>query len=226
MHRHPRPLLQAAISLLGLAAAPAWPHGQIERFQASATQVVAGSIVWFGVDWRIQGSFQNGGSSNLVPPEPVEGYQEWVLNSYWTDSIAATGIDLQVGGLSTSERFVVSAGQGASGTWGFAMQFDTPGLVDLTVGGSFSVQQTFTTESELGTRYCYNTGDPDNGVYLACDSWSYSYPVLVSQSDLGGSLNTPSLQIQVLAVPEPASAALCLAGLGALAALRRRRRVA
>ena len=224
MRASPIPLRPAAMAwALCLAAAPAWPYGQIEHFQASATQVAAGSTVWFDVGWRIQGSFQNGGGSNLAPPEPVEGYQEWLLNWTWTESLSATGIDLQVGSRSHSEWFAADPGQGVSGAWGFAMQMDTPGLVDLTVGGSFSARQTTTWQTELATRYCYHTGDPDHGVYLACDSWSYSYPQTVTESDFGGSLNTPSLQIQVLAVPEPAGALLWLAGLGGLLARLRRR---
>ena len=222
-----RPTFRATVLTLGLglAALPAWSYGQIDSFEASATQVVAGSTVSFIVSWRVQGSFQSGGSSNLVEPAPAEGYQEWLQNWYWTDNITARGIDLQVGNQMYSELITVDEGAGASGTWGFSMVLDTPGLVELTVSGGFSVRQTTTSESQLATRTCYNTGSPDGGVELTCDSsWSLSYPQTRNESDFGGSLNTPSLQIEVLAVPEPATTALWLMGLAAVGTVARRRR--
>jgi hypothetical protein len=78
-------------------------------------------------------------------------------------------------------------------------------------------------EAEVGNRYCYNSGDPDGGVYLSCDSWSYSYPSQLSESDFGGSMNMASVTVTVQAVPEPAKLALWFAGLGGMAAWWRRR---
>lgn len=219
-----RTTLRAALLSAGLALAggPAWSYGQIDSFEASATQVLAGSNVSFNVSWRIHGSIENGGSSNLDEPAPAEGYQEWLQNWTWTNSVTARGIDLQVGDQSHHELVNVAEGAGASGSWGFSMVFDTPGLVMLSVGGSYSAVQASTSEAQLATRYCYNTGDPAYGVYLACDSWSLGYPNLQTQSEFGGSLNTPSLQIEVQAVPEPATLALWLAGIGVVAWRRRR----
>ena len=208
------------------AGAPAWAQGQIDNIQASATQVLAGSLVWFSVDWHIQGSSQSRGDNNPVPPEPTDGYQEWITNWFTTDTTTATGISLQMGPLSTSETFSLADGEGASGTWTFGLQFDTPGPVQIDVGGSFSVRQKSSTQTVLSTRHCTTTGSEELGVYLDCSAWSGpSYQELVSESDVGGALNMSSLQITVLAVPEPATTALWLAGLAGLGALGRRRAV-
>lgn len=215
-----------AASLLTLGT-PAWAYGQIDWLQASATQVAVGSTVSFGVGWNIQGSFLSGGGSNLVEPAPADGYNEWLLNWYWTETITPLAIDVWVSGpaaLSFSEPLGVAPGSAASGSFGFQMSFDAPGVYEVSATGSFSVRQTRTDQAELGTRYCYNGGDPDNGVYLVCDSWSYSYPFQQSDSDFGGSMNMASVQIQVQAVPEPAALLLGCAGLAGLAGLRRWRR--
>lgn len=215
-----------AAGLTGLGA-PAWAYGQIDWLQASATQVAAGSSVSFGVGWSIQGSFQSGGGSNLVEPVAVEGYNEWLLNWYWTETLTPQTIDVWVSGpvaLAFSEPLGAAPGSAASGSFGFQMSFDAPGVYEVSATGSFSVRQTRTDQAELGTRYCANGGDPDSGVYLVCDSWRYSYPVQQSESDFGGSMNMASVQIQVQAVPEPVTLALWCAGLAGLGALRRWRR--
>lgn len=220
MHRTLRAAWLAA-SLAGLAS-PAWAFGQLDWFQASATQVQVGGTVYFGVGWSIQSSFQNGGGSNLVEPAAVEGSNEWLLNWYWTETTTPLAIDVSVTGpqvLSFNEQ----PPSGPAGSFGFQMQFDAPGSYAITASGSYAVRQTRVDEAEVGTRTCYNSGDPDLGVYLVCDSWSYAYPRQQSESDVSGALNTLSVQVEVLAVPEPAAAALWLGGLAALG-LRARRR--
>lgn len=212
-------------ALTGAAAwAPAWAQGQISDFRASATQVLAGSTVWFAVDWHIQGSEQlNGGGS--PEPGPLDGFQEWLANWSTRETTTATGIDLQVGSTTHGERFSLEPGSSASGTWTFALQLDTPGMVNLTAGGTAWARQSTITHTELGSRHCYGTGSEELGPYLDCSSWSFSYNESASESDLASVLNTPSLQIEVLAVPEPATTALWLAGLVVLGRLAQRHRV-
>ncbi|MDT7833593.1 PEP-CTERM sorting domain-containing protein [Aquabacterium sp. OR-4] len=219
-----RPFFAAwlAAGLTSLAS-PAWSQGQLDWLQAGATQVSAGSSVGFGVGWSIQGEFQSGGGNNPVEPAAVEGSNEWLMNWYWTESTTALGIEVQVSGpqlLSFSEQ----PPSGPAGSFGFQMQFDAPGSYLVSASGSFALRRTRVDEAELATRYCYNSGDPEQGVYLVCDSWGYSYPRLQTESDLGGALNTLSVQIEVQAVPEPATVALWLGGLAALGlgACRRR----
>lgn len=213
----------ALCATLAMAAGPAWSQGQIDGIQASATRVLVGELVSFGANWNLAGSFQNGGGSNLVEPAAVEGLQEWVMNWYWTETTTALGIDLQFAGQSHSERFFYGDGAGASGSWGTVMVFDSPGVYDLTLSGSYTLLQTSTYEMEVATRSCFNVGDPEGDVYLDCNGWSYGYPSSFWQSEIGGALSTSSVQVEVVAVPEPGTAALWLAGLAGAAAWRRRR---
>ena len=121
MHRNPSPRRLASpaslalAATLALAAGPAWSQGQIDGIQLSATRVLVGESVSVGVSWSIAGSFQNGGGSDLVEPAPVEGWQQWMMNWYWTETTTAVGIDLQLAGQSYSDRFSGSEGSGVGG---------------------------------------------------------------------------------------------------------------
>lgn len=216
----------AVAAALGLVAVPAAAQGQLDWIFADRTQVRVGELVGFGAGWSIAGSFNNGGGSNTSEPAAQEGWQEWVANWYWTETVSALSVDLTAGGQWFGESFSGTGG-GASGTIGFTMVFDAPGTYNIDVSGSWQARSIQTYEAEIGSRTCWNTGDPDSGnVYLSCDSWSWSYPRDAYDSDFGGSLGSLSVQVEVLAVPEPATTALWLAGLAALAgpALRARRR--
>jgi MYXO-CTERM domain-containing protein len=212
--------------VLGLTGQAARAQAQIDWFQADLAQVTVGGTVNFGVGWSIQGSSQNGGGSDLNEPMPVESYQEWVQNWYWTETLTPLAINLQAGGLNYNESLSGPEGSSQSGIWGFSISFTEPGPQLVQVSGDFSVLRNNRSETQLATRYCYNSGDFDGGVYLQCDSWSYSYPQFTDAGSWGGSLNSLSVQVEVVSVPvpEPAAAALWLTGLAALLALARRQR--
>ncbi len=220
--RFTRTVATAALCLLAAAAAPAVAQGQLEWFMAHPSPARVGEVVGFGAGWRIDGSFSSGGGSNTSEPAPVEGWQEWVANWYWTETVSALSVDLAAGGQFFSESFSGTGG-GASGSIGFTMVFDAPGLYQFDVGGSWQTRSVQTHESEIGTRTCWNTGDPDSGVDLTCDSWSWSYPRSEFSSDSFGSFGNLTVQVEVLAVPEPATTALWAGGLLALAGWARRR---
>lgn len=218
--------MSAAVLVAAAAAGPAVAQGQLEWFQADRLQVRVGEAVNVGAGWRIDGSFSSGGGSNLQEPAPVEGWQEWVANWYSTETVSPLSVDLQLAGNWSGETFSGTGGQGISGTAGASVVFDQPGWHTLEVSGSWQVRSLSTQQAEVASRTCWNSGDPDGGVQLFCDSWSWSYPVSESSSDWGGSLGSLSLQIEVLAVPEPATTALWGGGLLALAGLAARRRQA
>lgn len=219
MHRW---MATAAASLI-VATTPAKAQGQLDWIFVDRSQVRVGEVVGFGAGWRIAGSFNNGGGSNTSEPAPMEGWQEWVANWYWTETVSALSVDLTAGGQWFGESFSGTGG-GASGSIGFAMVFDAPGTYTIDVSGSWQARSVQTHESEIGARTCWNTGNPEDGeVSLSCDSWRWSYPRDAYESDFGGSLGSLSVQVEVLAVPEPATAALWLAGLAGLALQARRR---
>ncbi len=215
--------MAAAATALIVATIPAQAQGQLDWIFVDRSQARVGEVVGFGVGWSIAGSFNNGGGSNTSEPAATEGWQEWVANWYWTETVSALSVDLTAGGQWFGESFSGTQG-GASGTIGFTMVFDAPGTYTIDVSGQWQARSVQTYESEIGTRTCWNTGDPDNGdVYLSCDSWSWSYPRDAYDSDFGGSLGSLSVQVEVQAVPEPATVALWLAGLAGLARRARRR---
>ena len=221
-----QPWMTTAALALAAAGAPALAQGQLEWFQADRTQVQVGDQVNLGAGWRIDGSFSHGGGSDPQEPAPAEGWQEWVANWSWTESVSPLTVDLQLAGNWSGETFAGTGGMGVSGTVGGSVAFDQPGWYTLEVSGSWQVRSLSTYQNEVASRSCWNTGDPDGGAQLSCDSWRWSYPVSAFSSDSGGSLGSLGLQIEVLAVPEPATAALWCGGLWALAGIAARWRTA
>jgi hypothetical protein len=216
--------MATAAAALTVATTPAAAQGQLDWIFADRPVARVGEVVGFGVGWSIAGSFSNGGGSNTGEPAPMEGWQEWVANWYWTETVSALSVDLMAGGQWFGETYSGTGG-GASGSAGFTMVFDTPGTYIIDASGSWQARSVQTHESEIGTRTCWNTGDPEYGeVYLSCDSWSWNYPRTTFESDFGGSLGSMSVQVEVQAVPEPATAALWFGGLLALGGLAARRR--
>lgn len=217
----------AAVSAaLGVAAAlpAAAAGGRIDAFSASALQVQAGDWVTFSVAYSVDGwSYLYGGSS--PEPAPQEGYQEWLANWYHQETESLQFVQLQGGGQSYNDSPGVPLNGSYQGGWTFSLQFPDAGSFHIGVGGEWTVQREVNSGSELGTRNCYNLGDPEaGGVDLACDSWQFSYPQYSDWGTVSGPLGEASLQIEVLAaVPEPAAWALWALGAAGLAALRRRR---
>ena len=213
----------AGAAALIAATTPAQAQGQLDWVLVDRHQARVGEMVGFGAGWSIAGSFSNGGGSNTSAPAPTEGWQEWVANWYWTETVSALSIDLTAGGQWFGESFSGTGG-GASGSIGFTRVFDLPGTYTMDVTGSWQARRVQTYESEVGTRTCWNTGDPAHGeLDLSCDGWNWSYPRDAFESDFGGALGSLSMQVEVQAVPEPTTVALWLAGLAGLA-LRARRR--
>lgn len=207
-----------SIALAGLAPALFLPgtasaaEGVIGSFSASAQQVLAGSTVSFEVGWGLLTSDRSDGGNDYIEPPPQDGSQQWVVNWYHREVATPLSITLQAGGQSFTDW------GGSSGSWRLAMVFPDAGRFDITATGNWSVQRRIDSGSEVASRDCQRWGDPANGgSELSCSNWTYSYPQTLDVGNVGGATNALTLQIEVLAVPEPAAPALWLAGLGAVA---------
>jgi hypothetical protein len=186
--------------------------GVIGSFNASSLQVLAGSTVEFEVGYSLLTSDRNDGGNDYNEPTPQDGGQQWVVNWYYREVETPLSITLQAGGQSFTDW------GGSSGTWRFSMVFPDAGKFDITATGDWSVQRSVDSGSEVASRNCYRWGDSEYGRSdLTCSSWSYSYPQTLEVGSYGGATNALTLQIDVQAVPEPATLALWLAGLGVVA---------
>ena len=215
-------LLAAAACALGAPGARA-ASGGIDAFWASATQVQVGDTVDFSVSVSLATAGSAYGGSNPTEPPPQEGYQEWNVNWYFWEFETLTDVWLQAGSQGFADSPSIGPGSFYGSTWNFSVTFDTPGThtFDLSGGWRSNIDSGYSNES--ATRNCWYV-DPDNPGELWCDSWYWQYSDAYDWYSTEGNLWGGSIAIEVLApaVPEPASAALLLAG-GALLALRRRR---
>lgn len=196
--------------------------GSLDSFSASATEVVAGSWVDFSVSWSVFTSASSYGGSNTVEPEPQEGYQEWSVNWYNTESETATSVSLQIGGESTTEYLSAPAGSSSYGGWTVSIFFPTAGQYTVAAGGSWAGEIETYYSYESAYRNCHAV-DPDYGGALQCDGWTWTHSDGGDRYSIGDSFAPQSLTINVTAVPEPATWLLWLAGAALLLAQARRR---
>lgn len=219
-HRRTAAALVAAATVFLLPAHAA--SGSLDSFNASATEVMAGSWVDFSVGWSVFTSASAYGGSNPIEPEPREGYQEWNVNWYNTQSEAATSVSLQIGGESTTEFLSAPAGSSSYGGWTVSIFFPSAGRYTVAAGGSWAGEFDSYYSYESAYRNCYAV-DPDYGGALQCDGWTWTYSDGGDRYAIGDSFSSQSLTINVTAVPEPATLALWLAGAALLTAQSRRR---
>ena len=216
-------LSTAALVVMAYAAPAAAAGGQIDYFGANASTVTAGSVVDFSVAYSVSTSAWQNGGSNPVEPAPQEGYQTWDLNWYSTESETLSSVWLNAGGNYFSEYPNPGPGGGHSGSWSFSMQFDTPGIYQLSASGGWEHTVDFYTSNESAWRECWNK-DPGGTDALVCSWWTYEYNDWGDYYTSGGSFADHALTIEVLAVPEPHAGLMGLAGLACLLAWRRHQR--
>jgi len=207
----------AYLAAAGLLAGPAIAStGQLDTFSASSLNIKAGETVDFSASFSIGTDSYSNGGSNPIEPEPVEGYQVWAVNWYQSWSESVTEVQLQAGGAS------YLASGSSSGSWSFSSTFDTPGTYVMTLTGGWTTRSEQYISTETASRNCYNA-DPERGSMLTCDGWQWSYYDNTDSSEYSSGFAPLSLTIEVTAVPEPATLALLLAGLGLVAAAAARR---
>lgn len=219
------PALISASLLLSLSASPAWAaYGQIDTFGASATTVTAGATVDFSVTFTVIADppYQNGGS-NPVEPAPIEGQQWWDINWYSTQGETVTAVWLDAGGQNFSDFPSVGSGGSYSSGYAFSTPFITPGIYQVTANGGWEANVESYTSNESAWRDCVNL-DPGGTDELQCTGWTYDYYDYSDFYSSGGSFSGQAITIEVLAVPEPSTTAMWVAGLLAAATARRRGR--
>ena len=207
------------------AGAPAARAGSggIDSFWASATEVKVGDTVNFEVAYSLGTTSSAYGGSNPNEPPPAEGYQEWNVNWYSWEFETLQSVWLQAGSEGFTEFPSVGPGGSHTGTWSFSVTFDQAGSFDYALSGGWQSQIDTGYSNESAYRSCYYV-DPEIGGDLYCDSWTWQYSDYSDWYTTDGSLSGPSIRIDVLAVPEPGTWALALAGLGLLAVRVRSRR--
>ena len=220
-----RPLFRIA-TLLTTALAVAPPlqaaSASIDGFSASATTVQLGGTVDFWVSFSVGTTSWSGGGSNPEEPAPSEGYQDWNVNWYSWEHETLRSVWLQAGRQSFSDYPALPAGGGYGNSWSFSVTFTQAGSYDIDLLGGWEADLNTGYSNESASRNCYYT-DPGYSTGLFCDTWQWRYSDAADSYSTGGSLSAGPLRVEVTAVPEPGTWALCLAGVGLLGWRARRR---
>ncbi len=213
----------AAVAAAALGSPAAWAaDAYFTSFGASATTVTEGSWVEFSVAFSGSTGLYNYGGSDPYEPPPQAGYQEWQINWYHTYGETLSSLWLGANGESHGVSPGVAPGEGYNGSWTFLLYFPSAGSYDVTVEGSWQAMVDTYTSNESATRNCWYE-DPEWPGNLVCDAWSYHYYDYSDHYSIDGTLPAQTLNITVLAVPEPETWALFLGGLGLVAGVARRR---
>jgi len=216
----------AAACAVALGAAAPALASQIDHFQADATQVRVGDVVHFDAQISLEAYFSSFGGSNPVEPPPEEGPQTWDINWYGYDQSALVSTWLSAGGEHLDRYLGLAPDVDYTGSWSFALQFDTAGVYEIVLDGGWTYDYAYYYSGESAYRDCWYD-DPDNQTGLQCSPWTYEYTDDSWTDTYDESFAPRSLTITVLAVPEPASWLLALAGgLGLRLARRGRIRAA
>lgn len=195
-------------------------NGQINSFSASATNVAAGTLVDFTVDFGVITYGWTSGGSNPIEPAPQEGFQEWHVNWYSYENETLSQVWLDAGGNTFTDYPIVLANSSHTGSWTFSILFDTPGSFDITLNGGWATSFESYHSNESATRDCYYV-DPDSGGELSCSSWNWVYDDGGDTYTYDQSFSPMTVTVNVAAVPEPESLAMLLAGAGVLLGARR-----
>jgi len=214
------PALAALLAFTPIAQAAS---GGIDSFWASASQVKVGDTVDFSVAFSLGTTSSSGGGSNPTEPVPQEGYQEWNANWSSFERETLTNVWLQVGDRSFSDYPSLAPGNSYANTWSFSVKFTEAGSFNFDLSGGWQANVNSGYSNESASRNCHYN-EPDGSGALSCDSWYWQYSDADDHYTNDGSLSGGSLRVDVLAVPEPGTWALMLAGAGLLALRTRRRR--
>ncbi len=207
-------MFRASVASVALALCTTASHaasGTLNSFSASASQVNLGSWVDFSVEFSLSAEAETlTGGSDPTEPAPQEGDQEWVVNWYSRTWEMIGGVSLQAGGQSFNDAPAVAPGSGYTGRWEFSLYFDQPGTHSVALTGDWFGDAYSEYGAEVATRNCYGD-DPEISMGLSCDSWRWSYPGGVPDNfSIGGQFAAQSIDITVLAAPEPGTVPLWL----------------
>lgn len=217
-------LLATALLATLLTAAPIHAQagtGQVNGFSTSTTLVAPGTVVDFMVDFGVSTSSVINGGSN-PEPEPAEGYQSWQVNWHNYEHETLTSIWLESSGQTFLASPAVPAGSSYSGIWTFSVLFPTEGTFDVMLYGGWSSSIETGYSNERAERDCINN-DPGGTNELSCSSWAFMYNDNNDIYSGGDTFVTQGITVNVVAVPEPQTWALLLAGAAVVAAARHRR---
>jgi len=204
----------AAVFMLSLAAQPALAMDVTVGLKAiGPTTIAVGNSLSFvaNFDWEPYYHSSNYGGNPEPSPEP--GYQYWLISGYSesSESLGPVWFEVNAAGSTTTYSAYSPSSEY------FSVAFNQPGTFDVTLNGTWEVLGHSLSYDSIATRYCYGYE------WDSCDAWSYGQDGGFHESTYSGGFGPITLQVQVQAVPEPATAGLYLMGLVAVFRLMRRR---